>query len=72
VLDLDPARQRLYVACESGVINAFEVRSKELEPLPAYRAPHAHSVAVYPSTGLVYVPLENVRGRPTLRILRFQ
>jgi DNA-binding beta-propeller fold protein YncE len=72
VLDLDPVRHRLYVACESGVITPFEVQGDSLRALPVYRAPRAHSVAVDPSTGLVYVPLENVRGRPTLRILRLE
>jgi len=72
VLDLDPVRGRLYVAAESGVIAAFEVHDRTLAPLPEYRAPHAHSVAVDPATGFVYVPLENVSGRPTLRILRLE
>ncbi len=72
VLDLDAARHRLYVASESGVVTPFEIRGDALSPLPAYRAPRAHSVAVDPSTGLVYVPLEDVRGQPTLRILRLE
>ena len=72
VLDLDPVRGRLYVAGESGVIKAFAVHDRTLAPLPEYRAPHAHSVAVDPATGFLYVPLENVSGRPTLRILRLE
>jgi DNA-binding beta-propeller fold protein YncE len=72
VLDLDPVRERLYVAAESGVITAFDVHDRTLAPLPEYRAPHAHSVAVDPATGFLYVPLENVGGRPTLRILRLE
>ena len=72
VLDLDPVRRRLYVAAESGVITAFDVHDRTLAPLPEYRAPHAHSVAVDPATGFLYVPLENVSGRPTLRILRLE
>jgi DNA-binding beta-propeller fold protein YncE len=72
VLDLDPVRHRLYVACESGMIAPFEIRDDSLTPLPLYRAPSAHSVAVDPSTGLVYAPLESVQGRPTLRILWLQ
>jgi DNA-binding beta-propeller fold protein YncE len=72
VLDLDPVRHRLYVACESGIITPFEVRGDNLVSLPEYRAPHAHSVAVDPSTGLIYVPLESVQGRPTLRILQLE
>jgi DNA-binding beta-propeller fold protein YncE len=69
VLALDPAQGRLYVAAESGVVSAFDVRGDSLAPLPQYRAPHAHSVAVDPATHLVYLPLENVDGRPVLRIL---
>ena len=65
-------RGRLYVAAESGVIKAFAVHDRTLAPLPEYRAPHAHSVAVDPATGFLYVPLENVSGRPTLRILRLE
>jgi hypothetical protein len=33
------------------------------------RIPHAHTVAVDPATHRVYLPLENVNGRPVLRIL---
>jgi DNA-binding beta-propeller fold protein YncE len=69
VLALDPAQRRLYVATESGVVSAFDVRGDSLAPLPPYRAPHAHTVAVDPATHLLYLPLENVNGRPVLRIL---
>ena len=72
VLDFDPSRRRLYVAAESGVLTAFEVRETTLVPLAEYRAPHAHTAAVDPATGLVYLPLENVGGRPLLRILRLE
>jgi len=72
VLAMDLPRMRLYVAAESGVITPFDIRGNALAPLPPYRAPHAHSVAVDPSTHLVYVPLENVAGHPVLRILRLE
>jgi hypothetical protein len=32
--------------------------------------PHAHSVSVDLKTHLVYFPLENVDGKPLLRIMR--
>jgi hypothetical protein len=32
--------------------------------------PHAHSVSVDQGTHLVYFPLENVAGKPLLRIMR--
>lgn len=69
VLAFDPGRRRLFVASESGVVAAFAVEGDSLLPLPSYRAPHAHSVAVDPATHLVYVPLERIRGRPVLRVL---
>jgi len=72
VLALDPVRRRLFVAAESGVVAPFDVQGDSLLPLPRYTAAHAHSVAVDPSSHLVYVPLENVHGRPVLRILRLE
>ena len=72
VVALDPVRRRLYVAAESGAITAFDVRGISLTPLPRYRAPHAHTVAIDPATGLLYVPLEDVQGRPILRILTLE
>jgi DNA-binding beta-propeller fold protein YncE len=72
VLALDPQRGRLFIAAESGVIAPFDIVSDSLVPLPRYTAPHAHSVAVDPATHLVYVPLENVGGRPVLRILTLE
>jgi DNA-binding beta-propeller fold protein YncE len=72
VLAMDPGQGRLFVAAESGVISAFDVRGDSLVPLSSYRAPHAHSVAVDPATHLVYVPLEDLGGRPILRILTLE
>jgi DNA-binding beta-propeller fold protein YncE len=60
---------RLYVASEAGTVSVFDTRGA-LQPMGEYRAPHAHSVAVDPATHLVYLPLENVDGRPVLRVLR--
>jgi DNA-binding beta-propeller fold protein YncE len=72
VLAMDPVRRRLFVASESGMITVFEIRGRSLVPLAQYRAPHAHSVAVDPASGLLYVPLESVQGRPVLRILSLE
>jgi DNA-binding beta-propeller fold protein YncE len=73
VLALDPGLRRLYVGCESGAVSIFEERLAEgraaLAPLDEYRAPYAHSVSVDPTTHRVYVPLQDVNGKPTLRIL---
>jgi DNA-binding beta-propeller fold protein YncE len=69
VLAFDPGWGWLYVASESGTVSIFAARDGTLRPVGAYDAPHAHTVAVDPSTHLVYLPLENVDGRPVLRIM---
>lgn len=69
VVAWDPEWRRLYVAAESGVVSVFEADGSTLRALGEYRAPHAHSVAVDPATHRVYLPLENVNGHPTLRVM---
>lgn len=69
VLALDPGLKRLYVASESGTVSVFEERGRELVSLGSLHVPHAHSVAVDPRTHRVYLPLENIGGRPVLRIM---
>ena len=73
VLALDAGLQRLYVGCEAGAVAVFEERISEgrvtLASLGQYRAPHAHTVSVDPGTHRVYVPLQDVNGKPVLRIL---
>ncbi len=68
VLAWDASWRRLYVAAESGVLAAFLLDGQTLRPIGEVRAPHAHTVSVDPRTHLVYLPLENVNGRPVLRI----
>ena len=68
VLAWDPSLRRLYVASESGLLSAFWLDGQTLRPIGEVRAPHAHTVSVDPRTHLVYLPLENVNGRPVLRI----
>lgn len=68
VLAWDAEWRRLYVASESGVLSAFWLEGSALTPVGEVRAPHAHTVSVDPRTHLVYLPLENVGGKPVLRI----
>ena len=70
VLAVDPGLGRVYVACESGVVNVFGDDSGDLVSLGELRMAHAHTVAVDPSTHLVYLPIERVGGRPVLEIYR--
>jgi len=69
VLAFDPRWGRLYVAAESGEITVFAVRGNGLVAEGRITMPHAHTIAVDPRTHLVYCPLQEVDGRPLLRVL---
>jgi YVTN family beta-propeller protein len=70
VLALDEGLHRLYVAAESGVLAVFEEHGPSLTKVgQAQLAPNAHTVAVDQQSHRVYLPLENVRGKPVLRIM---
>jgi YVTN family beta-propeller protein len=69
VLAFDKGLGRLYVSAESGVISIFDERGRNLEKVgEGFFAPNAHSVAVDSRTHRVYFPLQNVGGKPILRI----
>ncbi len=69
VLAFDYSLHRLYVAAESGIIAVFAARGSTLEKIgQGHLAPSAHTIAVDSQTHRVYVPLENVNGRPVLRV----
>lgn len=69
VLASDPTLERLYVAAESGTVSVFDTGGRSAHKISqGHLADHAHSIAVDPATHRIYVPLQDVRGRPTLRI----
>ena len=69
VLAFDVGFHRLYVSAESGVITIFDERDRNLEKVgQGFFAPNAHSVAVDSRTHRVYFPLQNIGGKPVLRI----
>ncbi|HEY8218424.1 MAG TPA: YncE family protein [Acidimicrobiia bacterium] len=71
VLAFDPEPGRLYVASESGTVTTFDTSGLTTTKLGDQRvAPSAHSVSVDPATHRVFLPLEDVRGHPVLRIMR--
>lgn len=70
VLAFDPGLRRLYVAAESGTVTVFQLTGRKLRLLGQIHMPHAHTVAVDPSTHLVYFPLQDVDGHPVLRVMR--
>ena len=69
VLAFDAGLGRLYVAAESGNVSVFRLRGQDLVLEGELSIPHAHTVAIDPKTHLVYFPLENIDGRPLLRIM---
>lgn len=68
VLAWDAAWLRLYVATEGNVMSSYWLDGTTLRPLGEVRAPHAHTVGVDPRTHRIFLPLENMNGRPELRI----
>jgi len=71
VLAFDNGAKRLYVAAESGHIFVFHEANRGLELDGDFHLPHGHTVSVDPKTHLVYFPLEDVNGKPVLRIMEF-
>jgi len=70
VLALDDPGRRLYVGAESGVVAMFAIEGRSLRKLgQQHLASRAHTVAVDPQTHDVFFPLEDVHGRPVLRVM---
>jgi len=70
VLTFDPGLRRLYVSAESGDVTVLEESNRAVHSIGQFHMPHAHTVSVDPGTHLVYFPLENINGRPLLRIMK--
>lgn len=69
VLAYDAGLKLLYVSAESGTVSVFQESGHDLRQVGSCNMPHAHTVSVDPKTHLVYFPLENVGGKPVLRIM---
>jgi YVTN family beta-propeller protein len=69
VLAFDSGLHRLYVSAESGVISVFDERDRGLQKVgEGFFASNAHSIAVDSRTHRVYFPLQDINGKPVLRI----
>jgi DNA-binding beta-propeller fold protein YncE len=73
VLALDAARHRLFVASESGIVTVYDTSRGGLERIAQrFLVLHAHVVAVDQHTHRVYFPLQDVGGKPVLRVMEPQ
>jgi DNA-binding beta-propeller fold protein YncE len=70
VLAYDAGLKLLYVSAESGTVSVFQQSGQALKAAGHCSMPHAHTVSVDPKSHLVYFPLENVNGKPVLRIMK--
>jgi DNA-binding beta-propeller fold protein YncE len=74
VIKFDPGLKRIYVACFSGAISIFQQRDpnhySKLEDFPVEHA--VHSLAVDPATHILYVPEQEVHGRPAAVMAIYQ
>jgi DNA-binding beta-propeller fold protein YncE len=70
VLAFDPGLKRLYVSAESGTVSVLQESGRGLQVLGQFNMPHAHTVSVDPKSHLVYFPLQDVGGKPLLRIMK--
>ena len=69
VLAFDTGLHRLYVSAESGNISIFDEKDRGLQKIfEGFFAANAHTVAVDSCTHRVYWPLQDVGGKPVLRI----
>jgi YVTN family beta-propeller protein len=70
VLAFDTGMWRLYVSAESGTLTIFDEKNDgTLETIGRdFFAAKAHTIAVDSATHRVYLPLENIDGKPVLRI----
>jgi hypothetical protein len=58
------------VSAESGTVTVLQEGNRDLREIGQFHIPHAHTVSVDPNSHLVYFPLEDIVGRPVLRIMR--
>jgi len=69
VLALDSNWHLLYIASEAGVLSVFEERGQSLRKLyEGFVAAEAHTVAVDEQTHQIFLPLQEVHGKPLLSI----
>jgi len=71
VLAFDKQKHLLFVASESGTVSVFSVEKGNIRKTgETFFYSGAHTVCIDPKTHLVFFPLQNVDGKPVLRVMR--
>jgi DNA-binding beta-propeller fold protein YncE len=74
LIKFDPGLKRIYVACSSGAISAFQMDDpdhyRKLEDFPVQKK--VHSLAVDPDTHRVYTPEQEENGKPVARMVVYE
>jgi len=71
VLAWDSHNNVVYVSAESGVVSLFADAKSVIRLPQGFLAQAAHTVSVDPENSLSYWPLQDIGGRPVLRIMKF-
>jgi DNA-binding beta-propeller fold protein YncE len=70
MLAFDEGNGMLYVGTEANAVSVFQLKGKNLKRMGDIQIGHnAHSVCVNTTTHELYIPIENVNGKPTLHIM---
>ncbi|HXS09174.1 MAG TPA: hypothetical protein VN852_04260 [Candidatus Krumholzibacteria bacterium] len=69
-LAFDEGNGMLYVGTEANVVSVYQLKGKNLKRMGDVEVgTNPHSVCVNTTTHEVYIPLENVNGKPVLRVM---
>lgn len=73
VLAIDTSKALLYVASESGTVTIFDESKPQAirKVWEGFVAKEAHTIAVNNQTHQLYLPLEDVGGKPVLRTMQY-
>jgi len=70
MIAFDEGNGMLYVGTEANAMSVYQLKGKNLKRMGDIQIGHnAHSVCVNTTTHEVYIPLENVNGKPILHIM---
>jgi len=70
MLAFDEGNGMLYVGTEANAMSVYQLKGRNLKRMGDVQIGHnAHSVCVNTTTHEVYIPLENVNGKPLLHIM---